>query len=111
VKLVTDREEFGINYSYTRTNQKCLSPGEEELKKKTTILITYMSFLRLIQNTKLIDEEILDYFYCNPQINFILENAFYELDAAYKIWNLHTMEKRLQPMMNNIFVGIIDYFF
>jgi hypothetical protein len=48
--------------------------------------------------------------YFNPQINFIFENAFYELDAAYKIWNFQTMEKRLLPLFNEIILGIKDYF-
>lgn len=56
MKLVTDREEFGINYSYTRLNPKNLSPGEEELKRKVTILMSYISFMKLIKNTKLISE-------------------------------------------------------
>lgn len=39
IKKITDREEFGINFSYKRTQPGQLSPGEEELKKKVSLLV------------------------------------------------------------------------
>jgi hypothetical protein len=52
VKLVSDREEFGINYSYARTGTKGLSPGEEELKRKVGLLMSYISAMRFFKNAK-----------------------------------------------------------
>jgi hypothetical protein len=51
VKMLTDREEFGINYSYNRSKAKELSPGEQELKRKVGILCNYVGFFKIIHNT------------------------------------------------------------
>ena len=56
VKMLTDREEFGINYSYNRPKPKELSPGEQELKRKITILCNYVSFFKIIHNTEFLTE-------------------------------------------------------
>lgn len=64
----------------------------------------------MIKNTKFLTEEIYDHMYFNYQVNFVLENAFYEIDAAYKIWNYQTMERKLLPLMNHVLVEIIEYF-
>lgn len=54
--MVSDREEFGINYSYNRANPKNLSPGEEELKRKVTLLMNCISTLKFLRNTKFVSE-------------------------------------------------------
>jgi hypothetical protein len=72
--------------------------------------MSYISFLKLVKNTNLINNDILDHLYYNTQIHHSIENAFYELDAAYKVWNFQGMEKRILPMINYVCVEIVDYF-
>ena len=72
--------------------------------------MNYISALKFFKNTRFLNEDIVDLVYFNSQVNFVLENAFYELDAAYKIWSFQGMEKRLLPMMNHVFVELVDYF-
>jgi hypothetical protein len=72
--------------------------------------MNYISALKFFKNTRFLTEDIADYVYFSSQINFVLENAFYELDAAYKIWSFQGVEKRLLPMMNHIFVQLVEYF-
>lgn len=72
--------------------------------------MNYVSFLRVIKSTKFLTDDIEDYMYFNYQVNFVLENAFYEIDAAYKVWNYQGVEKRLLPLMNAVLVEIINYF-
>jgi hypothetical protein len=55
LKRISDREEFGIQYSYKRTQPGQLSPGEDELKKKICLLLEVISFYEILQN-------VLDFF-------------------------------------------------
>ncbi len=69
--------------------------------------MNYISFMKMIKTNRLISEEVSDHLYYNPQVHHVLENAFYELDAAYKIWNFQTVEKRILPLINHVFVEIV----
>jgi hypothetical protein len=68
-KVQTDREEYGINYSYKRLVGHSLSQGEEELRKKAIFLMDYISFSKIINIIIMFfPENCLDHCYFNIQI-------------------------------------------
>ena len=55
MKVITDREEYGVAYSYKRLHGQKYSQGEEELRKKTKNLMQMLSFLNIL-------EALMDFF-------------------------------------------------
>lgn len=73
-------------------------------------MMVYIQFMQIIKATHFLTEEVMDNIYFNNQIHFVLENAFYELDAAYKLWNFQDQSKRILPMINYVMDQVKEYF-
>jgi hypothetical protein len=111
VKNQTDREEYGINFEYKRMIVGQLSMGEEELKKKTTYLLEFVSFFSIIDCIlRFFPENCRDHIFYNSNVQYFAENIFLELEVAYKCWNYQTQEAKLLALLNHILKKCIDYF-
>ena len=49
--------------------------------------LSFHEMLRSINN--FFPENCIDYLYYNHEIHFIMENMFYELEVALKVWDWH----------------------
>lgn len=71
-----------------------------------------VSFINIIKNIlEFFPEDCQDHCFFNSQIQYIFENMFLELEAAYKIWDFQTQEIKLLNIVNYNLKECLEYFF